>query len=42
MIICFVFFISGLVIGWNFFPQPKMVRELVEKLFGRKSGDKYE
>lgn len=40
MFVCIASFVAGLVIGWNFLPQPDWVRELVGKLFGRKNGDK--
>lgn len=32
-------FVAGLIIGWNFLPQPNWVKQLVDKLFGRKNGD---
>ncbi len=40
MFTCILFFMAGLVIGWNFLPQPSWVKDLVDKLFGRKNGDK--
>lgn len=36
-ILCFV---VGLIIGWNFLPQPDWVKQLVDKLLGRKNGEK--
>lgn len=39
MLMYALFFLSGLVIGWNFFPQPDWVKELVNKLFGKKGDE---
>lgn len=36
-ILCFV---AGLIIGWNFLPQPDWIKQLVDKLLGRKNGEK--
>jgi hypothetical protein len=27
-----VFFILGLIVGWNFLPQPYLVKEIVDQL----------
>lgn len=32
-------FIAGLIIGWNFLPQPVWVKNLVQKIFGQNNGE---
>jgi hypothetical protein len=31
MLYCFLSFVLGLVVGWNFFPQPAFVKDLMDK-----------
>lgn len=31
-------FFMGLIIGWNFLPQPDWVKELVDKIFKNNKG----
>jgi hypothetical protein len=40
MVECIVCFVGGLLVGWNFLPQPQFVKDLVDKalsLFTNKS-----
>lgn len=35
-------FVAGLIVGWNFFPQPEMVKNLVSKIKAKIVGTKSE
>lgn len=39
MLIYALFFVAGLIIGWNFLPQPIWVKNIVQKLFGQTNGE---
>ena len=39
MLTCIFCFLAGLVIGWNFLPQPAWVKDIVGKMFGKNNGD---
>ena len=39
MLIYALFFVAGLIIGWNFLPQQIWVKNLVQKLFGQTNGE---
>lgn len=29
----------GLIVGWNFFPQPQVIKDFIDKILGRKPED---
>ena len=37
--ISIISFIVGLIVGWNFFPQPQIVKEQVDKLVAKLKGN---